>query len=138
MITKFVKQSPVFPEFTPEEQDYFFDLSRDKVVSHIDTLYYTVSIHNDSNDVSEYMQAMLDRLKVLRQQKASSYSATVDFYGLSVENIRFVHYEYCLRLNENFDIFISSMLPNPHTPRIVVQLRTRSWVLYGATQAGCK
>lgn len=138
MIPDYVKQSPVYSEFTAEEQIEYFDLARQKVTSHIDTLYYTVSIHNDSNDVSEYMQAMLDRLKVLRQQKASSYSATVDFYGLSVENIRFVHYEYCLRLNENFDIFISSMLPNPHTPRIVVQLRTRSLVLDGAMQAVCK
>ena len=138
MITKNVKQSPVFSEFTPEEQTNFFDLSRDKVVSHIDTLYYTVSIYNDSNEVSEGLQELLDVLKALKQQKAFSYSSMVDFYGLSVENIRFVHYEYCLRLNENFDIFISSILPNDWTPRIVVQLRTRSLVLDGPMQAVCK
>ena len=138
MITKFVKQSPVYSEFTPEEQTEFFDLSRDKVASHIDTLYYTVSVYNDSKDVSENMQALLDRLRGLREQKALNYSSTVDFYGLSVENVRFVHYEYCLRLNENFDIFIASLLPNPWTPRIVVQLRTRSLVLDGPMQAVCK
>ena len=79
MITKFVKQSPVYSEFTPEEQTEFFDLSRDKVASHIDTLYYTVSVYNDSKDVSENMQALLDRLRGLREQKALNYSSTVDF-----------------------------------------------------------
>ena len=138
MIQGYIKQSPVYSEFTPEERIEFFDLSRQKVTSHIDTLYYTVSIYKDSNELSENMQALLDRLKVLHSQKASNYSATVDFYGLSVENIRFVHYEHCLRLNENFDIFIASTLPNLHTPRIVVQLRTRSLVLDGAMQAVCK
>ena len=138
MITKSVRQSPVFSEFTPEDQAYFFDLSRNKVTSHIDTLYYTVSIYNDSNEVSEGLRDLLEVLKALKQQKAFSYSSMVDFYGLSVENKRFVHYEYCLSLNENFDIFIASYLPNMWTPRIVVQLRTRSLILDGAMQAVCK
>ena len=138
MITKNVKQSPVYSEFSPDEQNEFFDLSRDKVSAHIDTLYYTVSVYHDSNAISENMKALLDCLKAVREQKVLCYSSHVDFYGLSVENVRFVHYEYCLRLNENFDIFISSFLPNEWTPRIVVQLRTRSLVLDGAMQAVCK
>ena len=60
MITKNVRQSPVFSEFTSEDQAYFFDLSRNKVTSHIDTLYYTVSIYNDSNEVSEGLQDLFE------------------------------------------------------------------------------
>lgn len=138
MIPKYFKRSPVYSEFSSEEQENFFDFSRDKVTSHIDTLYYTVSLYNDSNEISENLQALLDRLKGLREQKAMNYSASVEFFGLSVENIRFVHYEFCLKLNENFDIFIASFLPNVYTPRIVVQLRTRSLVLDGPMQAVCK
>ena len=138
MITKFIEQSPVYSEFTPEEQIYFFDMSRDKVTSHVDTLYYTVSLYNDSNEPRDELVALLDELRALKQRKAQNYDAQVDFFGLSVENTRFVHYEYCLKLNENFDIFIASFLPNGNTPRIVVQLRTRSLVLDGTMGAVCK
>lgn len=138
MLDKYVKQSPVCSEFSEEEQIYFFDRCRQKVTSHVDTLYYTVTLFNDSNEPREELLALLDQLRILKQQKALNYSAEVDFFGLSVENMRFVHYEYCLKLNENFDIFIASFLPNVHTPRIVVQLRTRSLVLDGTMGAVCK
>ena len=138
MINKFMKQSPVCSEFSPDDQTYWFDLSRDKVTSHVDTLYYTVEIYNDSNEPKEELVALLDQLRCLKHQKAQNYEAQVDFFGLSVENTRFVHYEYCLKLNENFDIFIASFLPNANTPRIVVQLRTRSLVLDGTMGAVCK
>lgn len=138
MISDKVKQSPVCSEFSPEEQIRFFDLSRCKVTSHVDTLYYMVTLFNDSNEPKEELVSLLEELRRLKQQKALDYSADVEFFGLSVLNTRFVHYEYCLQLNECFDIFIASFLPNNRTPRIVVQLRTRSLVLDGTMGAVCK
>ena len=84
------------------------------------------------------MQALLNRLSGLKTQKAFNDSAPIEFFGLNVEKTRFVHYEYCLRLYEQFDIFISSILPNENTPRIVVQLRSRMLVLDGVCKAICK
>ena len=138
MVDKIIKQSPIFGEFTPEEANRYFNLSKEKVSAHVDTLYYTVSVFNDSNECSENMQALLNQLSGLKVQKASNDSAPIEFFGLNVEKTRFVHYEYCLRLDEQFDIFISSFLPNENTPRIVVQLRSRMLVLEGVCKAICK
>ena len=138
MVDKIIKQSPIFGEFSPEEADRYFSLSKEKVTAHVETFYFSVSVFNDSNDCSENMQALLQTLTNLRLQKSFNDSAPVEFYGLSVEKTRFVHYEFCLRLNELFDIFISSILPNEHTPRIIVQLRSRMLVLEGVCKAICK
>lgn len=137
MIVKSVRQAPVFSEFTQEEQERYFSLSDRKVTNHVDTMYYSCTIFGDSNQ-NENVAMLLQDLHDLRKQKADCYANEVDFFGLSVECTRFVHYEYCLRLNEMFDIFVSSTLPNVHTPRVVVQLRTRSLILDGVCQAICK
>lgn len=138
MINKSVKQSPVFSEFSSNDQNYHFDLKKERVMAHVDTLYYSCFVYGDSNACDENMQALLDQLKALKSQKSAAYDAYVEFFGLSVENVRFSNYEYCLRLEENFDIFISSYLPNDFTPRIIVQLRTRTLILDGTCQAICK
>ena len=137
MIPREIRASPIFGEFSPEEQDRYFNLSKEKVTAHVDTLYYTVSIFNDSNDCCEGVQALLNQLRGFKSQKAFSPLTTIDYFGLNVETTRFVHYEFCLRLEEKFDIFISSILPNPFTPRIVVQLRSRFLVQAGTSQAIC-
>lgn len=138
MIVKSIKQSPIYSEFSPEEQEFFFSRKDMKVVPHVDTWYYTVSLYGDSNEPDDNVQAMLDLLKEKKKEKAENYSSPVDLFGLSVENVRFSHYEYCLSVPEMFDIFIASFLPNVVTPRIVVQVRTRSLVLDGTMQAICK
>ena len=138
MIPKEIKASPIFGEFSPEEQDRYFNLSREKVCAHVDTLYYTVSIFNDSNECQPGVEGLLNQLKAYKVEKALFPSKTIDFFGLNLEMTRFVHYEYCLRLEEQFDIFISSILPNRYTPRIVVQLRSRFLVQAGTSQAVCR
>jgi len=138
MIPKEIKASPIFGEFSPEEQNRYFNLSKEKVCAHVDTLYYTVSIFEDSNECPPGVEELLNTLGAINIKKKLAPSQTIEFYGLSLETTRFVHYEYCLRLDEQFDIFVSSILPNPHTPRIVVQLRSRFLVQAGACQAICK
>ena len=132
MITREIKEFPVFAEFDPQAQKYWFDYSRDKVVFHIDTLYYTVSIKDDSNDTENLsMCAFLGRLEELKNQKRSFPNANIMFGDLSVELGSFSFYSMHLSYNENFDIFIASHLPTPQTPRVVVQLRSRALVLDG-------
>ena len=138
MIPKEIKASPVFGEFSPEEQDRYFNLSREKVCAHVDTLYYTVSIFDDSNNAPPGMSELLWELKLQKDKKDKFPSFSIDFHGLSFETTKFVHYGYCLKKEEEFDIFISSTLPNEFTPRIVVQLRSRFLVQYGACQAICR
>ena len=147
MITKFVENSMAFKEFSSEAQKDWFEVARDKVSAHIDTLYYTVSIQNDSTE-NPLVNRLTADLQELRNKKRLNPSVYVEFDvkdfkdkvvgKLEFKRTTFVHYEYCLSLNENFEIFISSTLPNNDTPRIVVQLRTRSLILDGAMQAVCK
>ena len=138
MIPKEIKASPIFGEFSSEEQDRYFNLSREKVSAHVDTLYYSVSIFDDSNDPPSGMIELLDLIRAEKAKKSMFPAQNVDVFGLSLEATRFVHYEYCLRAEERFDIFISSILPNAFTPRIVVQLRSRFLVQHGTCQAICR
>ena len=137
MISREIRASPIFGEFSPEEQDRYFDIKKEGVRAHVDTLYYTVSIQNDSNECPKGVEALLNQLSGFKVQKAMYPAKTIDFFGLNLETTRFVHYEFCLRMEEKFDIFISSILPNLHTPRIVVQLRSRFLVQAGTSQAVC-
>ena len=134
MITRELKQSPVFTEFDPQAQEFWFDYSRDKVAFHIDTLYYSVSIKDDCDD-NLSMQAFLGKLELLKNQKRSFPGANIIFGSLAVELGSFSFYTYHLSFNENFDIFIASHLPTAQTPRLVVQLRSRSLVLDGTMKA---
>lgn len=136
MIPKYVYRSKIFGEFSPEEQEQYFGLKDKCVRSHIDTLYYFVKIRGDTNDTENTgILTFLAELADLKERKKSSYSSMIDFHGLSVEANGFSIYEYRLSLPEMFDIFISSYIPNDETPRIVVQLRTRSLVLEGPYEA---
>ncbi len=140
MIPKWTMQSPVFGELTPEEKVSWFDLKRNKVTAHVDTLYYSVSVYGDHPDsISDNMQELLDALRAAKSRKNACFEAYEELFGLEVQAGRFAQfYEYKLSLNENFDIFIASYIPTDHTPRIVVQLRTRMLVLDGTFQAVCK
>ena len=132
MIDLAVLRSSILSEFTEEEQEKYFSRNKNSVRSHIDTLYYTVSIVNDQNYTEDAgMLAMLAELLYNKQRKQTSPAESVDYFGLSVELGSFSGYEYRLCYPEMYDIFIARWLPNDDTPRIVVQLRTRSLVLDG-------
>lgn len=136
MIPKYVESSEIYNEFSSEEREQYFGLNYKAVRSHVDTLYYFVRISGDMVDIQDdRFLTMLSELDYLKSQKKSDYSAMVDFHGLSVEATGYSIYEYRLCYPEMFDIFISSYIPNDQTPRIVVQLRTRSLVLEGPYDA---
>lgn len=123
-------------EFSKEERKYFFDRRQKGVLPHIDTLYYTVSISGDSNENdSQGLKELISELSRLKKQKMTNPAENVVFCDLEVMPTGFSIYEFQLRLNETFDIFIGRYLPNPSTPRVVVQLRSRSLVLDGVSGA---
>ena len=136
MIDTSVSRCEIFSEFSEEESFKYFSRNDKCVRSHIDTLYYFVKIAGDGvGTESKEILTMLAELEYLKEQKKASYSAMVDFHGLSVEAAGYSIYEYRLSFPEMYDIFISSYIPNDNTPRIVVQLRTRALVLQGPCEA---
>ena len=134
---KFISERySVLSEFTPEERKHWFSLKDKGVLPHIDTLYYTVSISGDSNENdSQGLKELISELSRLKKQKMTNPAENVVFCDLEVMPTGFSIYEFQLRLNETFDIFIGRYLPNPSTPRVVVQLRSRSLVLDGVSGA---
>ncbi len=134
MITKEIQNCSVFAEFNPQGQEYWFDRCKEKVVPHIDTFYYTVFIEDDSNENIK-VGNLLNRLSSLKSRKLSKREDEVEYLGLTYNLKSFSHYDFCLSFNENYDIFISSILPTSKTPRIVVQLRTRSLILDGVVKS---
>lgn len=135
-----VKRSAIFNEFTPEEQEKYFSIKEKAVSHHVDTLYYSVFIKNDDVNIKdERIIGLLHDIHDLKQAKLSNLSTDVQFFGLCVQpfgaQVPGGLYMNRLSYEENFDIFISDYIPNAETPRIQVQLRTRSLVLNGLYNA---
>ena len=137
-----VKRSKIFDEFTPDEQEFYFSIKEKAVSHHIDTLYYSVYIKEDEVNIRDKrILVFLQSLREAKEAKLSSVSDEVTFFGFSVgafgAAISAGMYMNRLSFGEDFDVFISDYIPNLQTPRIQVQLRTRSLVLdglYGSIQ----
>lgn len=113
-----------FKEFTAEERKKWFSVTRDKVIFNIDTLYYTVYLKENP----EKIDPMLDNLKFWHDEYMSG-NKDITYYDMQYAPFHFCHYDHLLRIENLYDIFISSYLPNENTPRIVVQLRSYGlWV----------
>lgn len=131
-----VKRSLIFNEFTPEEQEYWFAIKEKAVSHHVDTLYYSVFLEDDEVELkNERIFRLLRDVSEVKHTKLANLGEDVQFFGLSVSafgcSISGGMYMNRLSCEENFDIFISDYIPNKETPRIQVQLRTRSLVLDG-------
>ena len=165
MIPKYVTRSKVFGEFSPDERETFFDLTEKKVLAHLDNLYYTVFIHGDKPSIAEEVkdkvgfsdsslieepepsyqteieevpvrvERLIDKLEELHEQKSGAYDQQIVFQDLDYYHSNHAIYKHRLSCQENYDIFIASYLPNDDTPRIEVQIRTRSLVLLGIDEA---
>lgn len=134
-----VKRSAVFSEFTSEEQEKWFSIKAQKTLHHIDTLYYSITLKEervfDGQLEAPEMLRFLQALKDVKSEKNEHIEREVEFRGLTVALKHFSIYTYCLSENEMYDIFISDYVPNNHTPRIVVQLRTAALILKGTQEA---
>lgn len=161
MIPKHVIRSKVFNEFDPAEQEKFFSLTEKKVLAHLDNLYYMVficgdvpgnkpleSVNDDFDDAEEKLpysgyeanapeglSELLNKLEEMHDLKSKSYDEQVTFQDLDYFHSNHAIYKHRLSCQENYDIFIASYIPNEDTPRIEVQIRTRSLVLLGIDEA---
>lgn len=136
MDSNIINRASVMAEFDADFIDKWFSLNAKSVKHHIDTLYYTVSVKGDCLDTSDAgMIALLSEMDFLKQRKKAVYSDEIDFFGLNVEATGFSTYEYHLSFPEVYDVFVASYLPNLQTPRICVQIRSRSLVLDGVYKA---
>ena len=86
-------------------------------------------------EVHEKVERLLDDLEELHDQKSASYDQQIVFQDLDYFHSNHAIYKHRLSCQENYDIFIASYLPNDDTPRIEVQIRTRSLVLLGIDEA---
>ena len=143
MVSKFIKRCSILSEFTGKEQDQYFGLKTDKTLHHIDTLYYSVAINEPEEVVKlqsedklpENLTNFLNKLRDMKAYVRGNEGKFVEIAGMEAVAKAFSIYEFCVSLNECFDIFIASYLPNEETPRIVVQLRSRYLVLEGVRNA---
>ena len=129
-----VKRSSILSEFASSEQNFWFGISEKKVLHHVDTLYYTVSILGDKPYIEDDgLKSLISNLEELKQTKLAYPSATVDFFGFDVSMFGAAGgmYVYRLECPETFDIFFAKSIPNEETPRIQVQIRTHSLILDG-------
>ncbi len=143
MVPVQVRRCAILREFTGEQQHRYFGISRDKTLHHIDTLYYSVFLNEpekvvelqNDNQLPENLSCFLMMLRENKAYLRTKPEAEVRYGELDQVVKSFSMYEYCISLNECFDIFIASFLPNEDTPRIVVQLRSRYLVLEGVKKA---
>ena len=131
-----VQRSDIFNEFTAEEQEKYFSIKEKAVSHHVDTLYYSVFLKDDeANTTDTRINGLLEHLQERKRVKLNNVQEDVQFMGLSVgafgAAVSAGLYMNRLTCEENFDIFITDYIPNKDTPRIQVQLRTRSLVLDG-------
>lgn len=128
MIRKDVKNTLIFNELTEEFQKDYFSYSDKKFIHNIDTFYYSVFIENDNTDLENIpsVKSLIDSI-LIKKENVVKNNNEVYYYEdiqLLVTRKRFSIYECCLSINNFFDIFISSYIPNENTPRIVIQLRS--------------
>lgn len=144
MVSVQVQRCSVFNEFDSEQQRRMFGISLNKSLHHIDTLYYTVFLNEPDNiielqengNLPDNLFRFLAELKEMKANLRSNLGESLEIDGgLEGQLKTFSKYDYCISLNECFDIFILGYLPTVQTPRVVVQLRSRYLVLEGVDDA---
>ena len=135
-----VIRSSVFSEFTSEEQEFWFSIKEKSVSHHIDSLYFSVFIENDEvSPESPFLVEFLDELFYMKDKVSANPDVVFKYHDLEFKRsglaISGGLYVYHLEDFENYDIFISSYIPTANTPRIQVQLRTKTLVCDGLYNA---
>ncbi|MBR2388023.1 MAG: hypothetical protein IKB02_04570 [Clostridia bacterium] len=144
MVSKYVRRTKIVDEFTEDQLDHYFGHVDKKTLHHIDTLYYTVWLNepddivecqSDYNLLPDNLAAFLQMLCNMKAEVRCNAGLISDVAGMDFTNKVFSTYEFCISLNECFDIFIAKNLPTKDTPRILVQLRSRFLVIEGVKEA---
>lgn len=161
MIRKDIKSTKIFTELNKQEQDLYFSYSDKKYIHNVDTFYYSIFLKDDNKNINEFTEndlsiieknnstvdttVMKNLIKIsnfvehLNNTKTNAELKQGDIYYYQEDELlykrrRFKIYDHCLSVNNMFDIFLSSYIPNENTPRIIVQLRSIGLWLDGVEQ----
>lgn len=122
-----VTRSKIFQEFNEEQRKKYFDIKAKKTIHNIDSLYFSVSLKNDSKELKneniKYFIDMLNQFKFVAESENDSIECDLE-NDLLYKNISFGFYRHCLSKQGLYDIFICNSIPNDSTPRIVIQIRS--------------
>ena len=112
----------------------FFDIKQKKVLSNIDTFYYTVDTNADWN-LSKRVSKLVSYFEKMRDTLDSTFD---DFVVLDVldselimKRVTFACYKFAMEVANKFIIFFAKTIPNTKTPPIVVQIRSEFLWLRG-------
>lgn len=122
-----VKRTKFFNELSLDNQLKFFDFSVKKIIPHVDTFYYTVSLEGDiTGSIYSGIIEMIDFLSSCKSEVDDRKEDMWLYYDekIVLKNRSFKLYNYCISRENYFDIFIAKSLPNDNTPRVFVQLRS--------------
>lgn len=119
----------IFEEFSKEDQLKYFSLKKHKVLHDIDTFYYSVSINEELHH--KQIEKMITIFQENKDILSTNRNHDFEICDLKLMPFSFSIYNYCFRLAEMYDIFLSSYIPNQNTPRIVIQLRSNGLWLEG-------
>lgn len=117
----------------------YFDLKQKKVVSNIDTLYYSLDSDVDWN-LSKRVSKLVDYLQKNRDSLDKSFDEFVILdldskKELKMRNVGFSIYRYGIEITDEFIVFIAKSIPNSKTPPLIVQLRSQYLWLRGERRA---
>lgn len=161
MINDTTKTTKIFKELSSEDNHKYFNYTKHKYLTHIDTLYFVVYVGKRFSVLGENgvigldgcwgekcsEKCVIDFLSQLKQYKdiLISTKKPVEVFP-EIEKDVFMNakgfelYTFNIGVKDKFDIFISNYLPNGNTPPIFIQLRSASlWLdgVYNAFDMAC-
>ena len=139
MITYNTKKTLIFKENDSFFNDEFFDLSRQKYIHNIDTLYYTVYIdvenYNDDVNVKTFINYLNLKKELIESTFETSCYHEVNTklitQGYSFSRL----YKFSIESPDEFIIFVAEKKATEKTPEIIVQLRSEFLWLNGEHDA---
>lgn len=160
MITDTAKNTKIYNELSEEDRNKYFNYTKHKYISHIDTLYFVAYVGKKVSSFGETgiidlgcwgkdcgEKCVIDLLSQLKQYKdmVLSTKKPAEVFPELEKDIfmsckSFELYTYNIGVKDKFDIFISDYLPNKDTPPIFIQLRSASlWLdgVYSAFDIAC-
>ena len=128
MITYNTKNTLIFKENNDVFNEEYFDLSRQKYIHNIDTLYYTVyiDVEDYNNDVN--VKSFINYLNVKRDEIQSTFESScyhevnskLISQGYSFSKL----YKYSIESPDEYVIFVAEKKATDKTPELIVQLRS--------------
>jgi hypothetical protein len=140
---KSVKRTKIFSEFTPEENEKYFGLTREKFLHNIDSLYYVVKVKNDWNNDSGCI-SLVEYLEKQKEVAIKSFEPIVLFQnhkklnelgsGFIMNGKGFSVFSYDIEKTDKYVMFVAKYAVTSKTPEIWIQIKAQNLWLQGEHQ----